>query len=299
MSIPAAPASAGDVRRLIADSITGLQAASESPRLDATLLLAHVLGVERSWLLARPEHVPDAAATARFAALLARRARGEPMAYLLGEQEFWSLRLMVSPDVLIPRPDTECLVEQALAVIDPAAEVRMADLGTGSGAVALAVASERPRARITATDASAAALAVAQSNVRRLGLHNVGFVRGDWLQPLAAGTFHCIASNPPYVAPSDPHLRHGGVAFEPRRALVANEHGLAVLFHLIDHARARLLPGGWLLLEHGYEQAAAVAQRLQRHGYRRIATVADLGGHQRVTLGQWPGHGATEVPCDD
>ncbi len=287
----ATPAPSAPLRELTASAQARLSAVSESPRLDAALLLAHALGVPRSWLLAHPEHRPDDAAVERFQALVGRRERGEPVAYLLGEQEFWSLRLRVTADVLVPRADTETLVEQALSVIPADTPSRVADLGTGSGAVALAIASERPRARITASDASERALAVAAANARRLRLTNVSLVHGHWFAPLAGLRFDCIVSNPPYIPAGDTHLTRGGLAFEPRVALVAPDQGLADLRHLVHHAPAHLAPAGWLMLEHGHDQGAAVRTLMRDRGYTDVTTVADLAGNDRVTRARWSGQG--------
>lgn len=281
------PSCAADVHSLLREGECRLTAASDTPHLDANVLLAHVLDVARSWLLAHPEHCPDAAAAARYRRQLTRRGRGEPLAYLVGQREFWSLELAVTPAVLVPRPDTECLVEQALARIPAGRPIIVADLGTGSGAVALAIARERPAARIIATDASHDALAVARDNANRLALTNVTFELGDWFKPLEELRAACIVSNPPYVAEDDPHLTNAELSFEPRHALVADDGGLAALHHIIDHAPAHLMAGGWLLLEHGCEQRAAVASRMRQAGFVGLASYTDLGGRDRVTAGRW------------
>jgi release factor glutamine methyltransferase len=265
-------------------------------RLEAEVLLAHVLQVPRSALSAHPEQRIDAATAARYQALLGRRAAGEPVAYILGEREFWSLPLTVSPAVLIPRPETELVVERTLALLEPAhgvsaahgahaAHRRVADLGTGSGAVALALASERPGWQVLATDLSAAALRVARGNAERLGLQRVEFIAGDWLAPLAGRRFHAIVSNPPYVAADDAAmttLRH-----EPAAALTPGPTGLEALRHLIASAAAHLEPHAWLVLEHGAQQAAPVAAALVAAGYARVRCHRDLAGHERVTEAQW------------
>lgn len=253
-----------------------------SARLDAEVLLAHALDRPRSHLLAWPDKVPDRAERERFATLLARRGNGEPVAYLTGQREFWSLALAVTPDTLIPRPETEILVAQALAVTPADARVDIADLGTGSGAIALALAHERPRARILATDRSAAALAVARANALRLGIDNVEFTAGDWCQALGARRFDLVVSNPPYIAAEDPHLARGDVRFEPRDALAAGRDGMAALTAIARCARQHLRDDGWLLLEHGYDQQAATAQLLQALGYRELADYPDDAGLNRV-----------------
>lgn len=220
-------------------------------------------------------------------ALVARRAAGEPVAYILGRKDFWTLELSVSPAVLVPRPETELLVERALT-LDPGGEARVADLGTGSGAIALALASARPRWRIVATDISAAALAVAHANAAALGLAQVELIQGDWLACLSARRFQMIVSNPPYVATDDAAL--GQLMREPRVALVAAEEGLAALLAITRAAPGHLEPDGWLLLEHGATQAAAVAGALVARGFAQVRSHRDLAGRERMTEGQWPTH---------
>ncbi|MFC7302272.1 peptide chain release factor N(5)-glutamine methyltransferase [Cognatiluteimonas weifangensis] len=259
---------------------------------DAALLLAHALGRPRSWLYAHGDEEIDAAAAEDFMALLARREAGEPVAYLTGHRGFWRFDLAVTPDTLIPRPETELLVELALARLPPARALRIADLGTGSGAIALALAHERPRAQVVATDASTAALAVARGNARALGIANVEFREGDWLAPLAGERCDLIAGNPPYVAVGDPHLTQGDLRFEPAAALSCGDDGLAAIRTIVRDAPAHLLPGGWLLLEHGWEQGAAVRALLQAAGFTAIATERDLEARDRVTLGRLPVAGA-------
>lgn len=253
-------------------------------RLDAELLTCHALGISRSQLLARREPLDDAS-RAILDALLARRAIGEPIAYIMGEREFWSLALKVTPDVLIPRPETELLVELALARLAPDAEVALADIGTGSGAIALAIASERPHARVIATDVSAQALAVARENAARHGIANVEFRQGAACDPLHPGRVALIVSNPPYVAEADPHLKQGDLRFEPRSALAAGADGLDVLRELVSCAPDVLMAGGVLLVEHGYDQANPVHALFARHGFREITLHRDLAGLPRVTAG--------------
>jgi len=264
---------------------TATLSASPAPRLDAEVLVMHVTGCARAQLITHAADLLTAERQSRLEALLARRARGEPVAYLTGKREFWSLELTVTPDVLIPRPETELLVEQALARIPKDAAWTVADLGTGSGAVALAIAHERPRCRVIATDASVSALAVARANAERLGLGNVEFRHGEWLAPLDNEVVDLIVSNPPYVAEGDPHLDQGDLRFEPRAALVAGPDGLDALRRIAADARAHLRPGGWLLLEHGYDQAGAVRALVSDSGYREVASYRDLAGHERVTGG--------------
>ncbi|MGF1529048.1 MAG: peptide chain release factor N(5)-glutamine methyltransferase [Candidatus Competibacterales bacterium] len=263
-------------------------AALETGSLDAELLLAHVLGKPRSFLHAHPEWGLSADQAAALAAGLARRAAGEPVAYLLGYREFWSLVLKVTPAVLIPRPETELLVEQALARLPRDEPVAVADLGTGSGAVALAIAAERPKAAVVATDVSPAALAVATANGKALGFAGrVSCRLGDWWTPLAGERFQLLVSNPPYVALGDPHLARGEVAFEPSTALVAGPTGLEAIAQLAAEAPGYLTPGGWLLLEHGYDQGAAAAALLRQGGFGEVTTYSDLAGHPRVAAGRW------------
>lgn len=262
--------------------------ASDSPRRDAEILLGHVTGRARTYLLAFGETELDAAQAEQLETLLARRERGEPIAYLVGEREFWSLPLAVSPATLIPRPDTECLVEEALARL-PATPSRVLDLGTGTGAIALALASERPQDQVTGVDRQPEAVALAQRNAAALNIHNVRFLTGSWFSPLAGERFALIASNPPYIDALDPHLAEGDVRFEPASALVADEAGMADLHQIISEAPGFLLPAGWLLLEHGWQQAEAVRQALSHRGFTQVATRQDYGGNDRVTFGEWAG----------
>jgi release factor glutamine methyltransferase len=255
---------------------------------EAEILLAHVLGKSRTYLHTWPERVLTSDEQTGFEALLERRARGEPVAYLVGTRGFWSLDLAVTVDTLIPRPETELLVEQALARIPPDADWAIADLGTGSGAIALALAHERPHCRVVATDRSAAALAVARGNAERLGIANVCFREGAWYAPLAGERFHVIVSNPPYIAEDDPHLDQGDLRYEPQTALAAGPDGLDDLRLIVGGAAAHLWPGGWLLLEHGYDQGEAVRGLLCEHGFLDVHSVRDVPGHERVSAGQRP-----------
>lgn len=255
---------------------------------DAELLLAHALGRSRSWLYAHRDDPVDAVDADRFLALLARRAAGEPVAYLTGRRGFWSFDLRVTPDTLIPRPETELLVELALARIPADAHApRLADLGTGSGAIALALAHERRRARVVAVDVSAGVLDVARSNASELGLANVEFRLGDWLAPLAGERFDLIASNPPYIAEGDPHL--DDLRHEPAPALSSGCDGLDAIRIIVGEAPAHLLPGGWLLLEHGWDQGQAVRDILDAAGFTEVMTDRDLEDRDRVTSGRWTG----------
>lgn len=260
---------------------------SPTPRLDAELLLAQALGKSRSYLHTWPEHEPAAAQLAGYQAALARRRAGEPVAYILGRQGFWSLELDVARHTLIPRPDTELLVETALALL-PATPLQGLDLGTGTGAIALALACERPAWQMTGVDRVAAAVALAQGNGTRLQLANARFVESCWFSALAGQRFQLIVSNPPYIAAADPHLSQGDVRFEPSSALVAGVDGLDDIRLIIEQAPAHLLAGGWLLQEHGFEQAEAVRELLSRRGFTAVDSRRDLGGHQRISVGQWP-----------
>jgi release factor glutamine methyltransferase len=273
---------------LLAAALTARDAGA-TPGLDAELLLAHALGVGRARLRSHGDDVPAADAAARFLALIERRAAGEPVAYVLGRKAFWSLELTVNPAVLVPRPETELLVERSLALL-PADEIKAVDLGTGSGAIALALASARPRWRIVATDVSTAALAVARANAAALGLERVEMVHGDWLACLPGRTFDLVLSNPPYVAAGDPAIRQSELMCEPRLALVAAEDGLGALRAIVAAAPACLERGGWLLLEHGATQAAAVAGALVARGFAQVRSHRDLAGRERMTEGQWPTH---------
>ncbi|TLX21045.1 peptide chain release factor N(5)-glutamine methyltransferase [Thermomonas fusca] len=253
---------------------------------DAALLLAHALDRPRSWLFAHADDVLGEVDAARFDELLARRAAGEPVAYLTGSRGFWTLDLAVSPATLVPRPETELLVELALARLPADAPVRVADLGTGTGAIALALASERPRAQVVATDASPEALEVARGNAVRNRIGNVAFRLGSWLQPLEGEGFDLIASNPPYIADGDPHLSQGDLRFEPAMALSCGLDGLDAIRIIVRDAPACLQPGGWLLLEHGWDQGDAVRALLVEAGFVDVATARDLEHRDRITLGR-------------
>ncbi|HHQ4678956.1 peptide chain release factor N(5)-glutamine methyltransferase [Aeromonas veronii] len=267
-------------------------AEGESPRADADVLLCHLLDCRRSYLMTWPERELDAAQQATLQGWLVRRLNGEPIAHLVGEREFWSLPLKVSPATLIPRPDTEVLVEQALTRI-PQRPCAVLDLGTGTGAIALALKSERPEIDVWAVDRMVDAAALARENSAALGL-SIEVRDGSWFEPLGepdrdnTPRFAVIVSNPPYIDGADPHLEQGDVRFEPRSALVADDAGLADIRHIVAHAPAYLLADGWLLLEHGWDQGEAVRQLLRDGGYREVATVRDYGDNDRVTLGLCP-----------
>lgn len=268
---------------------------SDSPRLDAELLLMQVLGVNRTWLFTWPDHTLSDEQQQQVEALLARRQQGEPLAYIIGTREFWSLELAVAPSTLIPRPDTETLVEWALT-LRLSDKARVLDLGTGTGAIALALASERPHWQMTASDMNADAVALAKHNAKQLALA-VDVQQGSWYQALSSKTienssgatprFDLIVSNPPYIDPSDIHLNQGDVRFEPRSALVAEHHGLADIEHIIEHAPPYLNANGWLLLEHGYDQAEAVCALLKARGFTQVSNRLDLGGNPRISGGCW------------
>jgi release factor glutamine methyltransferase len=274
---------AADAVRALRDR---LAAATPSAALDAELLAAAALGLDRARLAADPDRVLATGELRALEALAQRRLAGEPVAYLTGRREFWSLDFEVTPDVLVPRPETELLVERTLAAMSGLARPALLELGTGSGAVAIALARERPGAVVTATDVSPAALAVARRNAVRLGAPRLRFLQGDWYAPLADGRFDAIASNPPYVADEDPAL--AALAHEPRLALAAGPDGLAALATIVAGAPAHLVPGGRLLLEHGAAQGAAVRALLAGTGFSHVASHRDLAGHERVTEGVGP-----------
>lgn len=260
------------------------------PRLESRALLEHASGQPRSWLIAHGDEAPPAAVVDQFRQLAERRRAGEPLAYLVGWREFHGLRLRVSPDVLIPRADTETLVDLAIALAPPGA--RLLDLGTGSGAIAIAIAAARPDLDITATDRSAAALAMARDNAGRClpPPSQPRFFNGDWWTALPAGEppFGLIVSNPPYIADADPHLAEGDLRAEPRQALASGTDGLDDLRRIVAGAPAWLAPGGWLLVEHGYDQGHSVRELFEAAGFEAVATVVDAGEHDRVTHGRRP-----------
>jgi len=273
------------IRRWLQQAVVAL-CGGDSPKRDAEILLGFVTGKARSWLIAFDDAELDAQQLEQLNALLARRVNGEPSAHLVGEREFWSLPLRVSDATLIPRPDTEVLVEQALAHLPPAA-TSLLDLGTGTGAIALALASERPTCQVLGCDRIAAAVELAQDNAQRLHIENARFILSNWFSDLPAQRFDLIVSNPPYIDAADEHLQQGDVRFEPRSALVADDQGLADLRFIIHTAPHWLHAGGWLLLEHGWQQGAAVRAIMTQYGYQAVSTVDDYGGNPRVTLGQF------------
>ena len=258
--------------------------------IDAQVLLAHVLGKGRAWLAAHGDHVLTGGEEQAFLALARRRREGEPVGYLTGIREFWGLPLAVTPAVLVPRPETEALVEIALAQLPAERETRVLDLGTGSGAIALAIAHERPRAQVLATDASVAALAVARDNAQRLGLATVEFLQSDWFASIPAtwrgAPFDLVASNPPYVVAGDPHLTEGDLRFEPTAALSPGGDGVDALRRIVAGASGHLVPGGTLVVEHGYDQADAVRALFAAAGFIDIVAARDLAGIPRVVAGR-------------
>ena len=257
---------------------------TENGALDTQLLLCHVLKAKPSILHARPEQQLDQQQQKEFEALIANRKSGHPVAHLIGSRGFWTLNLTVTPDTLIPRPDTELLVEEALKHINP--DMTIADLGTGTGAIALALASESRDIQFIATDFSWKALEVAKRNADRHHLKNVQFVQANWMTPFQASCFDLIVSNPPYIEQADLHLAEGDVRFEPITALASGIDGLTDIRIIIDQARVCLKPGGWLLLEHGYRQAKAVMRLMEEAGYQQVTSRKDYGGNDRVVSGQ-------------
>ena len=275
------------IRNALNNATATLATHHEGAMFESEILLAYVLEKSRTYLHTWPERDLNEAQLSAFNELIERRLKGEPSAYITGEREFWSLSLEVTPDTLIPRPETELLVELALEHIPLNEVCYVADLGTGSGAIALAIASERPLSQIVAADFSTDALTVAERNRKKHSLNNVTFFQGDWLAPLSEKTFQVIASNPPYIREDDSHLDEGDLPFEPRSALVAINNGLDDIRKIIANSRARLDSDGWLLIEHGYDQASDVTQLFEQHGYYNITTHRDLSGQPRVVAAQY------------
>ena len=277
------------IQKILGNDSKQLEAAlnldPSSARIEVQCLLQAVLQVNRAWLLTHPEQLLDANQHARYMALLERRLNGEPIAYLLGEREFFGLVFKVTPATLIPRPETELLVELALQHIPQQGTCRVLDLGTGSGAIALSIAHARPDAEVVAVDASAAALEVARFNMQQLNLGNVRLLHSDWFGALQGERFDVIVSNPPYIAADDAHLGQGDVRFEPPSALISGAHGLDDIRRICAQARAHLRPEGWLLFEHGYDQAVQVRALLQQYGFGEIFSARDLSGIERVSGG--------------
>lgn len=268
------------------DAIRSLQDVSDSARLDAELLIAHVLDLPRTRFITQPDTPIDANQLDKVQATLAQRKQGVPVAYLIGSQHFWDVELAVTRDTLIPRPETEMLVETALTLFGAEQPIHIADLGTGSGAIAIAIAKARPKWQVLATDRYAPTLAIAQHNADNYQLNNIRFLQSNWFDQLAPEQrFDMIISNPPYIPEHDPHLQQGDVRFEPHQALRSGEDGLDDIRHLISTSRDFLKPDGWLLLEHGYDQGVAVNALFAQAGYQQIQQQRDLGGHTRISYG--------------
>jgi release factor glutamine methyltransferase len=280
---------ATEISRLLEEGIARLGRVADQPRHEAEILLAAALDKPRSWLIAHPEQrILDCDATDRYESHVTRRAHGEPIAYILGEKEFWSLPLEVTPDVLIPRPETELAVERALAHLPADAPGRVLDLAAGSGAIALAIAHERPRLQVIGTDLSAAAVDVARRNALRLHLANVEFRTGDWYAPVAGEHFTVVVSNPPYIAEDDPRVERAVRRYEPHAALFAGADGLEALRVVVTGGARQLCAGGWLVVEHGDTQGAEVRALCSRAGFEEVTTHRDLAGLERCTEGRWP-----------
>lgn len=280
-----------DVRHTLAEATHRL-----GDRVDAEVLLAYALSKPRSWLIAHAEDELSLEHASAYKLLIEQREAGEPVAYITGRRGFWSLDLEVTPDTLIPRPETELLVELALERLPLDKACHVLDLGTGSGAIALAMARERTQAQIIATDASAEALAVAQHNARRHHVGNVSFEHGDWFAPVSDRRFDVIVSNPPYIESSDPHLQQGDLRFEPMSALASGKDGLDDIRRIVRDAGLHLVKGGWLLFEHGWNQGDAVRVLLRNAGFVELSTARDLEQRDRVSMGRWPVSSGCDSP---
>ena len=277
-----------DIKKALKDAITLLSLSSPSAQLDAEVLLAFVLNTSRTFLYTHPEKILTSTVKTNYEHLILQRTEGQPIAYLTGTREFWSLPLRVSKDTLIPRPATELLVELALLLLKDWPTASLIDLGTGSGAIALALAVERRAWHIMASDINPGAIDIAQYNAAQLGLSNVMFMVSDWFNAIPLQSYNAILSNPPYIAEHDPHLIEGDLRFEPKNALMSGVDGLKSLTYLIKASYDRLLPGGLLLLEHGFQQREAVANLLNESGYEQIHCWQDGEGHDRVSAGWRP-----------
>lgn len=278
---------ANSVTALLDQAYQQLAAVSDSALLDAEVLLCHCLHKNRSFIRAWPEHQLTDQQAAEFLALIAQRQQGVPVAYLTGEREFWSRSFKVNPDVLIPRPDSELLIELSLDLLPTTQASKIIDLGTGSGILGITLAAERPRSKVIACDLSPTALRTAQDNAQQLQIDNVRFLASNWFSAITDRDFDLVISNPPYIDQHDPHLQQGDVRFEPDSALISAENGLQDIRLLADQARQHLKPGGYLLIEHGYDQQTAVQALFKRFNYQQITTHPDYAGNPRVTSGQW------------
>lgn len=278
---------ANSVTALLDQAYQQLAAVSDSALLDAEVLLCHCLNKNRSFIRAWPEHQLTDQQAAEFLALIAQRQQGVPIAYLTGEREFWSRSFKVNPDVLIPRPDSELLIELSLDLLPANQANKIIDLGTGSGILAITLAAERTTSQVIACDLSPAALRTAQANAQQLQIDNVSFLTSNWFSAINDRDFDLVISNPPYIDQHDPHLQQGDVRFEPDSALISPENGLQDIRLLADQARQHLKPGGYLLIEHGYDQQTAVQALFKRFNYQQITTHPDYAGNPRVTSGQW------------
>lgn len=278
--------SIANVLKIARDDLDKTQ--SDTAQLDAELLLCHSLGCERSYLFTWPDKTLSEEALADFQVLLARRLKGEPVAHIVGERGFWDLQLAVNSSTLIPRPDTETLVEEALACFPDGAE-HVLDLGTGTGAIALALASEWPNSKVLGVDKSAEAVALAEQNRHANNIGNAEFIQSSWFDEVSERkSFELIVSNPPYIDQDDPHLQRGDVRFEPHSALVAARNGMADLEFIIQQAPSFLQSNGYLILEHGYQQAGSVQKALLERGYEAVGSRQDLAGNDRISFGRWP-----------
>jgi release factor glutamine methyltransferase len=275
------------IKSALADAVDALASISDSALLDAEVLLCHVLQKGRSYLRAWPDKLLQPEQYKHFWTLIEERRQGIPVAYLTGRREFWSRDFRVSPDVLIPRPDTELLVELGLELIPPDKSFKLIDLGTGSGIIAITLAAERPHAQVIATDFSLAALKIAEHNAQQHHITNIRFYQSDWFDNAPDIQFDLVISNPPYIAEDDSHLQEGDVRFEPQTALVAAQQGLRDIETIADGARDRLKPQGHLLIEHGYNQQHQIQTIFKGLGYDKVRTYQDLSGQPRVTYGQW------------